>query len=429
MQLTNEAGDLTWGSLIEAVQNIEDTTSMSLFQYTKRAVINSRVFIERSLANEEILTPLMLNTMNLYTGLIMTATSMNSMVTDSRRVRDMMSVVSTESFRENMPEYQYSEDVISNFFGAPEMSQSTWSKFPHRSGSGTRQYPSAPSKPASNPNSNPNGGKGKGKGGKSKGGSSSGGSSGGGYSGGGSSTKIGGLIDDEGVGNMSGSDVLDIEPRDANLPSGRVIQVKFGTARSEQAFTVNLYLQLSPQFIPVDVAEQFIGLNFSPSFKQRWMQASAGEISFIKDLIMGQDMRKRRRKAMKNDKTGALREMIERQENALSNSWMKLIFLTPERQNIANTILILEKSNFEKACSRAGLRFKDFNSRQKFFNKTFAMMLHVVDPMFNKVTSYYHGLNAISEFTFDQIKRNSRNENVDLMQVMKAYAQGMAPKF
>lgn len=371
MQLTNEAGDLTWGSLIEAVQNIEDTTSMSLFQYTKRAVINSRVFIERSLANEEILSPLMLNTMNLYTGLILTATSMNSMVTDTKRVRDAMSVVSTESFEPAIQEYQYSDDAINKFFGTPKMELTLT-------------------------NSN----------GRDR------------------------LEDNTtGIENPEGASVVDQEPRNANLPSGRVIQVKFGNAKSPTAMTINLYLQLSPQFVPNDVAAQFIGLNFAPSFKQRWMQASAGEISFIKDLIMGQDMRKRRRQAMKNDKTGALREMIERQENALSNSWMKLIFLTPERQNIANTILILEKNNFEKACSRAGLRFKDFNNRQKFFNKTFAMMLHVVDPMFNKVTSYYHGLNAISEFTFDQIKRNSRNENVDLMQVMKAYAQGMAPKF
>ena len=57
------------------------------------------------------------------------------------------------------------------------------------------------------------------------------------------------------------------------------------------------------------------------------------------------------------------------------------------------------------------------------------MMIHVVDPMYNKVTTYYHGLDAISEFTFEQIKTNSKTENVDLMQVMKAYAQGMAPKF
>lgn len=373
MQLTNEQGDLSWGALVEAVQNIEDATSMSLFQYTKRAIVSSRVYIERPLANEEIITPLMLNTMNLYTGLILTAMNMNRMVTQTKRVRDAMSVVATESFQEQP---KYTEDLMKQyFFGSmPKMAaitnQEGGNPFEPMDGSPTQYNPTNDSK------------------------------------------------------------VIDTEPKNVNLPSGRVIQVKFGSDKSTgNSFSVNLYLQLTPTFIPSEVASQFIGLNFAPSFRQRWMQASAGEISFIKDLIFGQDMRKRRRKAMKQDSTGSLRDMIERQENSLSNSWLKLALVQPERQNIANTILIFEKSNFEKACSAAGLRFKDYNSRQKFFNKTFAMMLHVVDPMFNKVTSYYHGLNAVSEFTFDQIKRNSRTENIDLMQVMKAYAQGMAPKF
>ena len=60
-------------SVIENLQNIDERTSMSLFQYTKRSMINSRVFITDNLMSEEILNPLMLNTMNLYVGLILTA--------------------------------------------------------------------------------------------------------------------------------------------------------------------------------------------------------------------------------------------------------------------------------------------------------------------------------------------------------------------
>lgn len=372
MQLTNEQGDLSWGALVETVQNFEDATSMSLFQYTKRAVVNSRVFIEKPLATEEIMAPLMLNTMNLYTGLILTAMNMNRMVSQTKRVRDAMSVVATESFYEKP---QYSEDLMASFFGNIHPNMLTVTN--QEGGSPFAATDNQPSTYSSTVNSS----------------------------------------------------IVDTEPKNVNLPSGRVIQIKFGNDKTSESFAVNLYLQLSPYFIPTDVASQFVGLNFAPSFCQRWMQASAGEISFIKDLLLGQDLRKRRRAALKQDKTGSLKEMIERQENSLSNSWLKLAFIQPERQNIANTILIFDKTTFDKACSSAGLRFKDYNSRQKFFNKTFAMILHVVDPMFNKVTSYYHGLNAVSEFTFDQIKRNSKTENIDLMSIMKSYAQGMAPKF
>lgn len=381
MQLTNQNGDLSFGGLIDAVQNIEDATSMSLFQYTKRSTINSRVFIEQGLIGEEILSPLMLNIMNLYTGLIMTAMDMNRYIQGTKKIRDAMAVVATESFDE--PDILPEEKLESFFLG---------SNFQKNISPNTRMAITRSD---------------------------------------GSSFDDGQYDDPTSYGNPGGGKVIDPEPKNANLPSGRIIEVNFGPVSKDNtsSFTVNLFLQLLPTFIPAEVASQFIAMNFTPSLKQRWMQVSAGEISMVKDLLLGQDIRKKRLKAMKNDKTGALRDMVERQKNSLANSWLKLAFVTPERQNIANTILIYDKATFDKACSNAGLRFKDFNSRQKFFNKTFAMMLCTVDPMYNKIEMFYHGLQAMSQFTFDQVKRNSKTESVDLMAVMKTYAQGMAPKF
>lgn len=371
MQMTNQNGDISLGGIIDMVQNFEDATSMSLFQYTKRATINSRVYIERSLANEEILTPLMLNIMNLYTGLILTATDMNRYINGSKKIRDAMSVVATEGF--DAVDVLPQEKMQSYFLGSSTLSTEAKKHI----------VPSM-------------------------------------------------RMEDSGPSNPSGANIIDPESKNINLPSGRIIEVKFGNVGkdgNEGSFAVNLFLQLMPQYIPSDVASQFVSLNFTPSIKQRWMQVSTGEISMVRDLILGQDIRKKRLKALKNDKSGALTDMLDRQSNALANSWLKLAFITPERQNIANTILIFDKPTFEKACSNAGLKFKDYNSRQKFFNKTFAMMLCVVDPMYNKVEMYYHGLPAMSTFTFEQIKRNAKSESVDLLSVMKTYAQGMAPKF
>lgn len=479
MKLTNSNGDLSLGSLLDAAQKVEDYTSMSLFQYAKRAVVNSRVFITRNLASEEILTPLMLNTMNLYTGLIMTALSMNRQISATRRVRDAMSVVATESFDTPDQPAIYTRDLMNSFFGSKfsdgiERSQDTQSEaiIEEAVDANTNRTPhyedteelekevaermvdeSAEEAGIDDDNTNlstsmatkkPTGNdllnvvekkieegfkKERERNNNNKRSSVH--------------PDVDGLRpDDPGdyfddvtepgpLGGVSKAQVADPEPRNVNLPSGRIIQINFGNIGGDKnhGFMINLLLQLSPRFIPEDVAAQFIKMNFTPSIKQRWMQVSAGEISFISDFIMGMDRRKQRRKAMKQDKDGLLREMIERQENSLSNSWLKLAFIQPDRQNIANTILIFDKTTFEKACSNAGLRFKNYNQRQKFFSKTFSMMIHVVDPMFNKVTTYYHGLDAVSEFTFDQIKRNSKTENVDLMQVMKSYAQGMAPKF
>ena len=360
---TNQNGDLSWGGLVNALQNIEDATSMSLFQYTRRSVVNSRVYIDNTIAQEEIMTPLMLNMMNLYVGLIMTAVNMNRYIQGTRKVRDAMSVVATEAWEEpNL------KDSIHSFF--------------------LSDLPIS-----------------------------------------GAFTDIG--DDNKNSAGVSRSGTVASEPRqDINLPSGRIIQVEFGSSEDRSKhFTINLLVQLLPTIIPADVAQQFVAINFKPSFSQRWMQMSAGEISFFSDLMLGNDLRKQRYQALKHDKSGALQQMIDRQENNLSNYWLKLAQVNPERQNLANTILLFDKVNFEKACSNSGLNFKTYSARQKFFNATMSMIVGVIDPMYNKVRLYFHGITDPAEYTFDQVKRNAKTESTDILAMMKSYAQGMAPRF
>ena len=391
MQLTNTTGELSLGGILDAIQTFEDATSTSLFQYTKRAVIMSRVFIEKNLAGEEILTPLMLNIMNIYTGLIMTALNMNQYVHGSKKVRDAMSVVATESLSEAPADLQ--SKFNDYFLGsqAKLMLSDRSKRELHAGMEGISDINITHS----------------------------------------DGTPFGGNEYPTSIGSVKDAGIVPNDIKETTLPSGRVIAVDFGANKGANGgtFKVNMYLQLLPTFIPTDVAHQFIEMNFTPSVRQRWMQVSAGEISFFKDFLLGQDRRRKRFKALRDDKTGALKEMIERQENNLSSSWLKLAQVTPERQNIANTILIFEKNSFDRACNNAGLKFKDFNSRQKFFNKTFSMIVATVDPMYNRIDMYYHGLNAMSTFTFDQMKKNSKTEAVDLMAMMKTFANGMAPKF
>ena len=214
---------------------------------------------------------------------------------------------------------------------------------------------------------------------------------------------------------------------DTSLPSGRIINVELNVNGNRVKF--DMYMQLSPTFIPADVARQFIQLNFTPSFAQRWLQVKAGEISMINDLLLASDIRRQRLRMLKKDKSGALQEMIDRQQNSLENSWMKLSQLESQRQNIANTILIFEKNNFNKACNASGIKFDNPNDRQRFFTKSFTFMVAVIDPMYNKVQIYYHGLPSASTFTFEQLKKNAKTENTDIMAMIKAYAAGVAPKF
>lgn len=372
MALVNNNGDITFGGLVNLVQNIEDATAMSLPQYAKRAIINSRVFIQKELAGEDVLTPLLLNISNIYCGFILTAYDMNQYVTSSRSVRQLMEITATESFSDQPDEDVINVDVdqiIGNYFGDLAPKKSTIPQMVEW-------------KPSSEVGT---------------------------------------------VGNKTGASFVDI-PKNVNIPQGRIIEVKFGDAKNGKGFSIQLYLQLTPKFVPSEVMEQFVAINFTPSFRQRWMQASVGEISFINDLIFSADLVKKRRMALKRDKEGILKGMLDRQDNNLASAWLKLTQVTPERQNIANSIMIVDEQKFKRFCNNVGMKFENYSSRQKFFNRTFTMMLCTVNPMDNTVTMYYHGLDAVGSYTFRQLETNSQPNSFDLSQIMRSYAQGMAPK-
>jgi hypothetical protein len=98
-QILNNNNEVTFGSIIGLLQDAADRTGSSLFQYTRKSTVNSRVFIDSTLHGEDILNPLMLNIMNLYAGLIMTAVNLNQYVSSTRTIRDSLSVVATEDFK------------------------------------------------------------------------------------------------------------------------------------------------------------------------------------------------------------------------------------------------------------------------------------------------------------------------------------------
>lgn len=388
MQITNSDGTLSLGGIVDAIRNIEDSTSISLTQYTKRSTILSRVYIEKTLAGEDVLTPLLENIMNIYTGFILTALNLNRNISGSKKVRDAMQVVATEDITK-VPDNTAA--LLDDYFlGShathvlPQRSLMELTNGDTRLVAGQEDWVTEAKNRASGRDTVTN------------------------------------------VGHAGKVNILGDDKQ--TLPSGRILNVDFSTENGGK-FAVNMYLQLLPSFIPTDVAQQFIEMNFTPTLTQRWLQVTTGEISFFKDFLLGQDRRRRRFKAIRDDRTGALRDMVERQENNLSSAWLKFSQIQPDRQNIANTILIFDKKNFDRACSMAGLRFSDYNSRQKFFNKTFAMICCTVDTMYNRIDMYYHGLNAVSTFTFDQMKKNAKSEAVDMMTIMKTFANGMAPKF
>lgn len=390
-QITNNNGDLSFGSLVNFLTSqidLEDRSGASLFQYTRRTIINSRVFIDDTLRGEDILNPLMMNLMNLYAGLILTAINVDRQVTSTKTVRDSLSVVATEDYK-----VEFANDLMSKYF----------------EGCSIRSTMTDPVVTPADPNAPATPDDGNGSGGKKKNGESN-------------------PADHDPQRNTETEYRTKEFMNDVPIPSGRIVQVTFDH-KDYGKFNVNLLIQLSPIYVPTDVSQQFIAIHFKPSISQRWLQMTAGEISFFTDFLLGNDLRRKRLDALRKDRTGILSEMIDRKENAMSNMWMKMAQVTPSRQNIANTILIYDDKNFAKACSNNGINFKNYANRQKFFNSTMSMIVVVVNPMYNRVDMYFNGMQHSSTFTFDQLKKNAKTEATDILAMMKQYANNGMIKF
>lgn len=377
----------TLNGILNTMRTIEDGLSVSLPQHTRKSMIDSRVFIQKECADHEILDDVLRVSMNMYVAFVMSALSMNQYVTGSRTVRDVMMTVSTEGLRpiNNVmikPELS-TEDRLNKFFKVEMASKDIGDIIA------------------------------------------------GDYEIEGNTSDNHHEEDSDRVRKHSGYSVSTVEhATKVDIPTGRVIQMSLGAPNVKgPALTLTMFLKLSPTFIPASVAEAFVGVNFTPSIKQRYIQMTTGEISFWKDFILAHDLNKKRRKAMRQDKSNALYDMIKESDSKVTNAWLKYSLLYKDKANIANTILVFDKQTFVRACNTYGLKFSNYSSRQKFFDKTMSMMIAIIDTNYNTVEFAYHSLENIGTYTFNQMKGASKNDKYDLTDIMKAYGQGMAPKF
>lgn len=368
----------TLSSIAELIRDIEDGLSVSLPQYTKRSVISSRTYIQKECASQEILGDLLKVIMNMYSGFILTAVSMNQYIDKTKTVRDIMDIVATEGF--SLP-----KDTISNFnmdvalesyFNGQKMLVDTISDLDI------------------------------------------------------DATKVARDERERNTSSTSNTKFLEY-PKEVNIPSGRIIELKFGSEKKSDGIhlTVNLFLQLMPIFVPKEVIAAFVNMNFTPSLKKRYLQYKTGEISFFKDFLLAMDIQKDRRKSMKADRSGILSDMIKKQENSLFDTMLKYLSVYKNKQNIANTIMIVNANDFNMVCNKYNIDFNKYRDRQSFFNKSFTMMLASIDENYNKVSIYFHGLEQYGTYTFNQIMNNAKTEKYDLTDIMKAYSKGIAPKF
>lgn len=161
------------------------------------------------------------------------------------------------------------------------------------------------------------------------------------------------------------------------------------------------------------------------TFNERWHAWRSGRISFIKDLILAQDLIDENKRAIINDESRTLAKIQTRVAN---NKKAGLQSRNPSLAISSNIFVISEEVAKELEMKIGGPLSKTM-IRDKIFQNTYAMLLVVVDREWNRVTFYTRGNSEWTDLSIKDIKNKAGNKGPDLLDMMKALNLGMSASF
>lgn len=218
---------------------------------------------------------------------------------------------------------------------------------------------------------------------------------------------------------------------DAQLFTGRLVEVKIANGKGGHA-NLYFYVQIMPYVTPSSVMEQFVTANYKPDVLSRWAKFKAGEIKFWKDFVFECDLVAKRRKALKADKEGILREIEDRKQAQVSKAIASKSFLFKQNHNSASSIIVVSRRTLDRLMKDNGLDYRREDTRQKIMDATMSLMLVVYDPNYNTVDLYMNGISNAGNYSIDQLKEatgKGSKDAVDLKTLMTIIGSGNVPRF
>lgn len=367
-----------------ALDDARDGGVVSLPTYIKPLRLCSRVYIDEGVYSDPVITDVIKTVHTQYAAFVLTALQMNQFVTRGKNVQDMLKVVATEDNEIHLP-------VVEGFFGGPlKAGKRAWDE------EKKAPTPSVLTKEEKEKEDFEKHGR---------------------------HEKAAGQAPTGKIVSLAG---------DNHVPAGKLLEVTLTNPENDKAsVTVNLMVQLAPYKVPAQIAVEFLVKDVIPAFYQRMLMWRTGEISFWRDLVAMSDVVERRERLRRMDPTGIIDDVLSKQQTARKRVFDNLNVHKAERaRNIANSVLIFSRETVQRAKAMTGIDITNPAARDKYFATAFAMMIVVVDTVYNQVTFYYNGIDDAATFSFDQMSVGSKGGGgLDLVSVMNALNQGRGPRF
>jgi hypothetical protein len=217
---------------------------------------------------------------------------------------------------------------------------------------------------------------------------------------------------------------LDVAKEITNLSVGKLINVNLKGPEGQQA-TIPIAIRLMVTLMDKANLARILTISADDhSVTERYHAWRSGRISFVKDLILCMDLIAEHKKGLMLDKSGVYAEIMNRVNNNKKAGFMDK---NPSINNASTLIVMSQNTVLDVEDRLGGGKISNFNTRQKLFETTYAMIIAVIDTEWEKVTFYHRGISTATTLGLRDIKQHGKGNGPDVTDILKAFTQGSAP--
>lgn len=207
-----------------------------------------------------------------------------------------------------------------------------------------------------------------------------------------------------------------------NLSVGQLLEVEVESGGQKATFPVAVRL-VTTSAPPEGIVHTLSVGQKNNSAKERFHAWRSGQLHFVRDLVLCQDLIDAHKDALLKDNSGIYTSSIKRRrKNRLSS----ILSGSPSVATASN-LIVMADSTRKQVEREIGGRLKDFRTREKVFKETYAMIMVVIDPDWEQVTFYHRSIDQATELSASDLKSQKGGKGPDVGEILKAYQLGNGP--
>lgn len=233
------------------------------------------------------------------------------------------------------------------------------------------------------------------------------------------------LINDGSIKGSAGADdkLQKLVTEATNLSVGKLVEVTIQDGDKKASFPIMVRIISTIVNGPTLVHILSDQSRWYATAKERFHLWRAGQLEFIRDIVLCQDLIDEHRRALLNDKSGAYKEILDRRAG---NAVASTLTGSPSIATASN-IVVLSKQSAKEIEQATGGRFSDVKFRTRLFDRSYVMLMAVIDPEWEHITIYHRGIALPTEMMLKELKATNKGTGPDISEILKAYQLGQSP--